>query len=683
MKEIDILKNILDTQGSIITVYDFSGKIIFANKKIYDYFPGDDFIGKYVWDIEFWAPKEEHRNELKRFLEIIKKDPSKKRILSQKSFVNGKKTFFKISFRTIVFGEDDGYVIQTAEDVTSKKNTESELNKMRNILFAALEHNPAGVVIASAPKGEIQFINSAALKIRQADRTFLMDIPVESHPDKWNAYYPDGRKCHYDELPLTKAVFEGAKSENVHLVIKRPDGSKRHILASAAPYYGEDGEIIGGIVIFPDITENIDMRENLFEIEKRNHYLLEAMPDLMFRLDSKGNVIDYHASKDDLLAVEPEEVIGANVYEISADKNFKEITKIKIKECIESGELQIYEYYLSFPDGKHYFESRLVKTGEDETLSIIRDITERKKSEEKIIEAQKMDSIGNLAGGVAHDFNNMLSAISGYAELILNNTLDSDLEGYSKSILKAVERSSDLTGKLLAFGRRGKNIVEAVDINRIISDVIDILKHTLGKNVKIDFIPDNNLYLVDADPGQLNQVIMNLAVNAGEAIEDRGRIVFRTSNVSGDIVSELANSTNTAEEYIQISVKDDGCGIEEDILSKIYEPFFTTKKEGSVKGTGLGLSTVWGIINNHKGTIEVKTKKGVGTEFIIYLPRGQKRLHQNRAVESSGYELDGKTVLVVDDEEVIRDLAATMLETQGVNVFKAEDGSSCINDSPA
>ena len=310
-----------------------------------------------------------------------------------------------------------------------------------------------------------------------------------------------------------------------------------------------------------------------------------------------------------------------------------------------------------------------------------RDITELKRAAEEraaitlqLLQSQKMESLGSLAGGVAHDFNNMLTAIMGYAELLLADESSLERQRSLLAITQAATRSRDLTGKLLAFGRRGKNIVQSVDLGSVVHDSLHMLRPTLRSdmNVMVDMRAASR---VDGDPSQMSQVIVNLCINANEAMPTGGTLMIASADVTLDArAAKMAGVT--AGDYVKCSVTDTGIGMADDVRVRIFEPFFTTKFGGQVRGTGLGLSTVYGIIQSHGGNILVESQLGIGTSFTVLLPKGALTPEPvpTPAMVSSGSGL----ILIAEDEPMVREMLTAAVEGLGYGVLVAEDGEVAV-----
>ncbi|MGM0597616.1 MAG: ATP-binding protein [Myxococcota bacterium] len=295
---------------------------------------------------------------------------------------------------------------------------------------------------------------------------------------------------------------------------------------------------------------------------------------------------------------------------------------------------------------------------------------EKNKLQEQLIQAQKMESIGRLAGGVAHDFNNMLSVILGHADLIIMN-LDKQSKFYNsiKEIRKATVHSAELTKQLLAFARKQPVILEVIDLNKTIDKMFKMLRRLIGENIELTWQPGPELWPVKMDKGQIQQILTNLCVNAKDATGKNGKIVIKTENKTILHLKTTEISVLSPGEYIKLSVQDNGSGMEKETISKIFEPFFTTKKQG--QGTGLGLATVYGIIKQNRGAIDLESEVGKGTVFSIYLPKSQAQV-ENKLIKRekiSNSDNQAATILVVEDETAILNLVEKVLSRRGYNVL--------------
>ncbi len=323
--------------------------------------------------------------------------------------------------------------------------------------------------------------------------------------------------------------------------------------------------------------------------------------------------------------------------------------------------------------------------GQEYNCAFARDITERKEAEKEkermqvqLRQAQKMEAVGTLAGGIAHDFNNLLQAVQGYAQLLLlRKDGDDDGQRELQQIVRAATRGAELTQQLLTFSRKIESELQPIDFNREVENVRLLLERTIPKMIEVKFSLAEDLKMVNADPGQIEQILMNLAVNAKDAMPDGGKLIVETANVILDQdyckIHRVANPGS----YVQLTVTDTGHGIDKMTIEHIFEPFYTTKETG--KGTGLGLATVYGIVKSHNGHIVCYSEPDEGTTFKIYLPTIDSTQEARKAEEHlTAPEGGSETILLVDDEEPIRGLGTQILEEFGYTVLTAADGESAL-----
>jgi two-component system, cell cycle sensor histidine kinase and response regulator CckA len=314
-------------------------------------------------------------------------------------------------------------------------------------------------------------------------------------------------------------------------------------------------------------------------------------------------------------------------------------------------------------------------------ISTGRDITDQRRLESQLQQAQKMDAIGRLAGGVAHDFNNLLMVISAYAELTLES-LPAEHPSRTKvdEIIHASRRAAELTRQLLAFGRKQMQSLHLLDLNTVLEQIGRMLPRLIGEDIQLQFLPGPNLDKVRADPVQIEQIVMNLAANARDAMPDGGKLTIETSNVHLDESYVQRHSIVPPGDYVLLVVTDCGMGISETHLAHIFEPFYTTKEEG--KGTGLGLATVYGIVKQNGGFIWVYSEPGLGTTFKIYLPRAKATTPDVTTVSSVQDSPGGcETLLLVEDETAVRESARDFLTRRGYTVLEAGNGEDALRAS--
>jgi two-component system cell cycle sensor histidine kinase/response regulator CckA len=414
---------------------------------------------------------------------------------------------------------------------------------------------------------------------------------------------------------------------------------------------------------------------NLRRSEQKNRAVLSAMPDLMFRLDQDGIFLDYKAEKDSDLLVKPEMFLGRRVVDVLPPW-LADLTMKNINHTLKTRSLQVYEYEIYINGQLQYFEARCVLCGSDEVLVVIRNITEKRRLEQHVLQAQKMESLGTLAGGITHDFNNILAGILGYASFLKSKlNPDHDFFKYVDTIERSAIRAADLTSKLLAFTRGEKVNHKPLNINKLIREILEIIQHTIDKSISVGTKLDESLPTIMGDAGQIQQVVMNLCVNARDAMGGGGKLIIASEKVISADADPQRPADAKAGMYVKISVSDSGTGMDKDVLARIFDPFFTTKGKG--QGSGLGLSVAYGIVKGHEGFITVSSQPGLGSIFNAYFPvSGQPEIQEKNSTET----LRGcdELIFVIDDEKDIRSFISEVLQNHGYRVLLAENGDQAV-----
>jgi two-component system cell cycle sensor histidine kinase/response regulator CckA len=411
--------------------------------------------------------------------------------------------------------------------------------------------------------------------------------------------------------------------------------------------------------------------------------IIESSNDAIIGTSPDGIITSWNASAERIFGYSAAEMLGARFDAIVPD-DMREESK-SLDSRIALGEPVVsYETTRLRKDGARIHISLTVSPVKDAQgnvigrAGIVRDVTARKRLEEQLIHSQKMEAVALLAGGVAHDFNNLLTIIIGYARmLILETAPASEFREYADEILYSAERASSLTSQLLAFSRRQVSKPRVLDLNEVVESMNKLLGRILGEHISLRTVPGADLGRVKADPGQIEQVIANLAVNARDAMPRGGRLTIETANVELDREYVRKHPQVPSGSYVMLAVTDTGIGIPHDILQHIFEPFFTTKEKG--KGTGLGLSIIHGIVKQNGGEIWVYTEPGQGTTFKIYLPRVQEPAEPWRTAQSrSALPHGSETVLVVEDEAAVAKMLREILSRLGYTVLEAADGQKAL-----
>jgi len=455
-------------------------------------------------------------------------------------------------------------------------------------------------------------------------------------------------------------------------------GGREYITETRKIPVSEEGEITKVITIVRDITEHKRADEALKISEEKYRNILETMEEGLYENDLRGNYTFVNGAASRQMGYDFNEMVGMNFKKVVSPETARYLYT-EYSRIFETGEpalLMNYEVYRK--DGSAWVcqaNVSLIRDHEGKPVgfrNLTRDVSELKKAEEEktrleqqLLQAQKLESIGRLAGGIAHDFNNMLTVILGYTELIKSGMPQGDL--LSKDILeieKAATRSRDITGQLLGFSRKQIIAPMPIDLNLLITGTKETLARLIGEDIDLRFIPGDDLWNIRFDRSQMEQILINLAVNARDAMPAGGTLSVETENVQLAEVYCKAHAGFIPGSYVRLAVSDDGEGMDQETLQYVFEPFFTTKKTG--KGTGLGLATVYGIVKQNNGFINVYSETGGGATFKIYIPRSIEEEEPAGTIADESMPTAGTgTVLLIEDDDMVRGMTTNMLETIG------------------
>ncbi len=508
---------------------------------------------------------------------------------------------------------------------------------------------------------------------------------------RWNTNFEKVSGYTPDELTTMSPedFFEGQGREAIRTAVREvfQNGESRTeavFLAkdrTATPYFFtgrrfflEGQPCLTGMGI--DITERKNAEAALGESEKKSRAIFERSPVGIILLDSQSVILDCNEHFAAIFEVPRERYLGIKLLDRLPDGPIRDNL---LKTLAGEGIHRFEDSHTSIFSGKQVYLSIISeRLTPDLLIVVITDITEQKqaalaqeKLQEQLLQAQKMESVGRLAGGVAHDFNNMLTAILGHAELAMTSCSPEDsIHANLKVIESAARRSADLVRQLLAFARKQTVAPKVLDLNDCVAGLLKMLVRLIGEDIDLVWKPDLEVWPIKIDPSQIDQILANLCVNARDAITGVGKITIGTKNITFDAEYCTLHPTSSPGEYVQLSVSDNGFGMDKEILEHIFEPFFTTKEVG--KGTGLGLSTVYGIVKQNQGVVNVYSEPGKGTTFKIYLPRfaapaGPAEVEKKAAIPRGS----GQLVLLVEDEEVILGVGQAMLTRLGYQVLPA------------
>lgn len=536
--------------------------------------------------------------------------------------------------------------------------------------YRAVVENQTEFIVRWRPDGIRTFTNEAyrryfGLTPEQAHSTDFMSLVAEE--DRGAVAEKISRLCSGkapSEISITRMI--------------KPDGSIAWQEWVDQAIYDDEGQIFEFLSVGRDISKRMQAEESLQRANEQMAATLDALPDLIFEVDSDSRIFNYHAPHPELLYLPPAEFMGKPMTELLPDEAAGVIRRA-IDEAAATGHHQGGEYTLQTAAGRRYFSLSIAAKRESGTptgrfILLARDVTESKQAEEALRQSQKMESLGVLAGGIAHDFNNLLTGILGHISLACRRLPpDSPARESLETAAHTAQRAAVLTQQLLAYAGKGQVEIAPLDLNKLILENTILLESAVPKTITLDVQLADDLPLIKVDGGQIQQVIMNLIINAAEIYEGRqGRVEIRTwaEHTSSPQAENDAQGLSLSHSVF-FSVKDQGKGMDDETLSHVFDPFFTTK----TTGRGLGLSAVAGIIRQHGGKIRISSKPGKGTTFTVCLPATQEL--PKSEVPASSPSLSGSgTVLVVDDESVIRSLVTEFLRSHNYTVLAAENGKA-------
>lgn len=564
-------------------------------------------------------------------------------------------------------------VLGVFRDITERKEAEDRLRESEAKFRTYIEQS-IDVIFTLDAQGQFLFVSPAWERHFgiPADEVVGRPFAPFIHPE-------DIQPCGEH---LARVLASGQGESSPPYRVRHADGSWRWFRANgtrmAAP--GGDLRYMG---VAHDITERKEAEEAIRESEERYRTQFDRASEGILALSAEGDLLEVNEAMARMHGYRREEMLALHLRDLEA-WDAPSLPPERMKRLL-AGETLTFEVEHIRKNG-HAFPlevsaSLVSMGGRTVILCFHRDITERKRAEEtaRLLvqekqQAQKMESLGSLAGGVAHDFNNMLGGIMGYADLLMAGETDPVRQKYLKAILAASSRSAELTQKLLAFGRRGKNLVEPLDLAAMVGDCLDMIRPSMSPDLQVVVAMEDGP-TVDGDPSQIHQVLVNLCINAMEAMPERGVLTLSSC------VREVSDSTHPglpvpAGKYVELAVSDTGLGMTREIQQRIFEPFFTTKNSSGVSGTGLGLSTAYGIIHAHGGAITVDSSKGKGSTFRLFLPVGSAAPGPREVIPGStrGEGL----ILLVEDEQLLRELGASALESLGYDVVTAKDGQEAV-----
>ena len=666
------LRQVIDTIPYPIFVKDTHNRYLFSNQSLADAYgtTAERMIGKTDSDLGAVPDEaEKYRHDNMAVLQA-----GREMIIENDKFTrpSGEVRYYQKIKRPVWDNQGNlMHMIAISVDITDRKRVEDALRKSEEQFRVMFASASVGMGQSDPDTGRFLRVNQKMCDITgySADELLQLHIPDITHPEDRDR----------DWLAFQSVVCGEVPSYRMEKRYIRKDGNVVWVNVNVSVNRDDAGRPLHSIATIEDITERKRAEMELKESEERFRLLHEASFGGIF-IYQNGVIVEANRGLAVMTGYELPELIGMDGLQLVAPES-RELVLKNVREDYEKP----YEAVGLRKDGSTYpleiQGKKIPYHGRKVRMTEFRDITaqkqeqeERRRLEFQLLQAQKMESVGTLAGGIAHDFNNMLMGIQGYVSLML---LDTDKNHPHHEKLKSVENqirsAADLTRQLLGFARGGRYEIKPADLNEIIKRTSGMFGRT-KKEITIHRKFDKNLWVAEVDQGQIEQVLLNLYVNAWQAMPSGGDLYIETLNV---ILDERYTAPFAAApgSYVKISVTDTGVGMDEKTKSRIFEPFFTTKTMG--RGTGLGLAMVYGIIVGHNGFINVYSEKGQGTTFNIYLPASEKRLEGEEEypqVTLKGHE----TILVVDDEAMIRTVTAEMLKSLGYKPIAASSGGEAL-----
>ena len=556
--------------------------------------------------------------------------------------------------------------------------------------LSILEAIPDAVVAVNQQGVMIQ-VNSQTESLFGYTRDELIGQKIEILvPDRQRPQHHLHRE-HFHQQPKIRRMGSG-----LDLYGRRRDGSEFAVEISLSPVATDDGTMVLSVIRdisdrkrieeeLRRVNEELDRRKSreLRDSQNRLALIVDSSQDAIIGKNLDGIITHWNKGAEHIYGYTAQEMIGRSITVLAPKERTDEIPTILQK--IRNGERVEYFESLRVTKDKRILNMSIsvspIYDAEGKVVgasTIARNISAQKKIEDQLRQSQKMEAVGRLAGGVAHDFNNLLGIITACSELLRGRVEGESLE-YLDNIREAAKRGASLTRQLLAFSRRQPVQTQLLDLNERLKDISRLVHPLMGDDVEVVLLPRSSSAIIEADPSQLDQIVINLAVNSRDAMPHGGKLIIETAVFDFDESFAREHPAIIVGRYVMLAVSDNGIGMDEATRSRIFEPFFTTKEIG--KGSGLGLATVYGIVKQNGGHVWVYSEPGRGTTFKIYLPSAEHKV--GTAPESQAEELpprrDGVTILLAEDDVVMRRLTRKMLEAHGYRVLEAEDGTSALD----
>ncbi len=568
---------------------------------------------------------------------------------------------------------DAGQLRRSIRYALERRLSEKKLRESEERFRELTEHLHQVLWVMDARESKILYVSPGYEKMWGRSCQSLIDNP---------RYYMEGvHPLDQEMMRRENAIMYQTGHIDAECRVLRPDGSVRWVWIRGYPVRDRE-QIVHLVGVVEDVTEKRQLASERDALLSRLQLQIQRMPLIHILFDAGFRITDWNPAAERTFGYTREEALGKQPNDLTPASFHRDVAKIM--ERIRSGDMAAHSVNENLTkDGRtivcEWFNTPLL--GDDGCfaglLCLGRDVTEQKSLEAQFQQAQKMEAVGQLAGGVAHDFNNLLTIISGYSQILLARLGSNDPQCAAvKAISEAGERAASLTRQLLAFSRKTVLEPKVLDLNGVVRETEKLLRRLIGEDILLTAVLDPTLSRVKVDPGLLGQVLMNLAVNARDAMPRGGKLTIETRNVELDQEHTRLHPEIQPGRYVLLSLADTGCGMTPEVKARIFEPFFTTKGVG--KGTGLGLAVVLGIVKQSDGHVQVESEPDVGTTFKLSFPAVEEEVSAPKDVDAGTGGHGTETVLLVEDEDGVRGLAVLVLQTYGYAVLAAGTGKEAL-----
>lgn len=659
------LRHIFEKAQVGIVRLSLDGKVLDCNESFSNFLrcPKDELVGTHFQD---WVHPQQ-RDEAGRSFNLLLTKKTAYR--TERKYVrrDGKEVWGMLSASLIeASGKDPSFVLLMIEDVTEARQSHEALARSEARFRRLVQSDVIGVLFWNLDS-TISYANNALLQMLGYSREEVTSLKLtEITPSEFRSS---------DEQVIRQVretgVFRAYEKEYI-----RKDGSRVPVMVGGALFEGESAQ---GVAFVLDLSDLRAAQREIIRLAR----IVETTDDAVISLSPDADILTWNRGAEHLYGYKAMEIIGKSFLTLfpadGATASGARDARTLIETVKEGKTLDHFETTLLTHSGKTKAVSLTVSPMRDSSGNLIgsstmaRDLTTQRHAQEmerQFLQAQKLESLGRLAGGIAHDFNNILTVIGSYAQLAYSDLpADSPVRSHTQQIQKATERAAGLTRQMLAFSRKQLLAPKIIDLNHVIEDTVDMVRRLIGEPIRVAFRPADHLWPINADPDQMTQVLLNLCVNARDAMPNGGRLTIETKNI--EVAPGFTPADLPPGHYIMLSVDDTGIGMTRAVQDRIFEPFFTTKEVG--KGTGLGLATVYGIVKQSGGDILVISEPGHGSRFELFFPRVDE--FRTPGVETTVFDERGdETLLVVEDEAALRTCMCHFLKQRGYTVLDAGSG---------